>query len=49
MSEEDEGDEADYEEHSYFMGLCTCDHTEEQHSWGDCDYEGCECQAGWEE
>lgn len=32
-----------------FVGPCTCEHTPEQHSWGCCAVEGCECEAGWEE
>ena len=37
------------EGYTAFAGPCTCSHTEEQHGWGDCDYEGCDCEAGWEE
>jgi hypothetical protein len=34
----------------YFSGTCTCDHDEvEDHGWGSCDIDGCDCEAGWEE
>lgn len=39
----------DYEEHIYFVGPCSCDHEPGEHGWGQCDVEGCECNAGWEE
>ena len=32
-----------------FVGLCTCDHERDEHGWGSCDVEGCDCEAGWEE
>lgn len=44
----DDGDEWP-EEQAYFTGECTCDHETEEHGWGSCDVEGCECEAGWEE
>ena len=28
---------------------CTCEHEEDQHGWGSCDVEGCDCLGGWEE
>jgi len=39
----------DYEGQAYFVGPCTCDHEEEEHGWGCCNVEDCECEAGWEE
>lgn len=35
-----------------FEGPCTCDHSQEQHTWGECDVTDdvgnpCECTAGW--
>ena len=42
-------DDDDYEEHVTFHGPCTCEHTQEDHSWGHCDVDGCNCEAGWEE
>lgn len=44
-----ESEEGYYEETAYFVGPCTCDHTPEEHGWGSCDFEGCLCEAGWEE
>lgn len=32
-----------------FSGPCTCEHEREQHGWGSCNVEGCNCEAGWEE
>jgi hypothetical protein len=32
-----------------FVGPCTCDHDADEHTWGHCDVEDCECEAGWEE
>jgi len=32
-----------------FVGPCTCDHEPEDHGWGKCDVEGCDCEAGWED
>lgn len=42
------------EDHTYFIGPCTCEHDKESHSWGRCDVPGtitedCPCEAGWEE
>lgn len=45
-------DDDDYdcpEDHVFFGGFCTCEHEKEQHGWGSCDVDGCECEAGWEE
>ena len=39
----------EFEVNAFFTGECTCDHKEEDHSWGCCDVGDCECQAGWEE
>lgn len=36
------------EEQTYFVD-CTCEHEPEEHGWGRCDVEGCECEGGWEE
>ena len=47
MSEEDYVE--DYEETQYFTGDCTCEHEPDEHGWGGCDADGCECEAGWEE
>ena len=41
-------DEDDYND-PYFEGPCTCEHDEDEHGWGSCDVEGCECEAGWTE
>ena len=38
----------DFEYQVYFAGHCTCEHEEEDHSWGYCLVEGCDCDAGWE-
>lgn len=32
-----------------FEGICTCDHNPEEHGWGSCDNDGCDCAAGWVE
>lgn len=38
------------EDHAYFNSAdCTCDHEPEEHGWGECNVEGCDCEAGWEE
>ena len=45
----------DYEDRSvFFIGPCTCEHEEQDHSWGSCDEPDengveCKCEAGWEE
>jgi hypothetical protein len=31
------------------MEDCTCDHEPEQHGWGNCEVEGCNCEGGWTE
>ena len=33
----------------YFVGPCTCEHEADQHGWGSCGVEDCDCEAGWEE
>ena len=33
---------------TYFIG-CTCEHEPEDHGWGCCEVEGCNCEGGWEE
>lgn len=38
----------DWEEQHTFTG-CTCDHDPEEHGWGECNVEGCDCEGGWEE
>jgi len=38
----------DCEQPIYFCD-CTCDHDPEEHGWGHCDVEGCDCEGGWEE
>lgn len=43
----DEG--GDWEEYTSFVGPCTCDHETEEHGWGSCDVDDCDCDAGWEE
>lgn len=49
----DDGDEEEGEEWGEewvgFFGPCTCEHSEEEHGWGSCDVDGCDCEAGWEE
>lgn len=52
MSDDDSDDDKDDsspEDHVSFAGPCTCDHAIEEHGWGQCNVEGCECAAGWEE
>ncbi len=44
----DEENEDDYDDHIYFTD-CTCDHEPEQHGWGHCEVENCNCEGGWEE
>lgn len=34
---------------TYFEGPCTCDHEEDEHGWGGCNIEGCDCSASWTE
>lgn len=46
---DEEEDEPIPEDHVSFVGPCTCLHEREQHGWGMCDVEGCDCEAGWEE
>lgn len=46
---EDEPEDDEPFEYITFAGPCTCDHEPEEHGWGSCDVEGCECEAGWEE
>jgi hypothetical protein len=31
-----------------FVG-CDCDHQPEEHSWGGCMMDGCDCDGAWEE
>lgn len=45
MSELDD----DYEEYPVYFTGCTCEHERDQHGWGRCEVEGCECEGGWEE
>lgn len=33
----------------HFEGPCTCEHEQEEHGWGGCNIDGCNCEAGWEE
>jgi len=28
---------------------CTCEHDQDDHTWGVCAVEGCPCEGGWEE
>ena len=28
---------------------CNCDHEPEEHGWGECNVDGCDCAGGWEE
>ena len=37
----------DYDSLPSFEGPCTCDHEREQHGWGHCKVEDCDCEAGW--
>ncbi len=42
-------DEYEYgEEQTYFVD-CSCDHEPDEHGWGSCDVEDCDCEGGWEE
>jgi len=36
----------DMKDPAYFIG-CTCEHASEQHGWGMCNIEGCNCLGGW--
>lgn len=48
--EPDEHEEWDYP--SSFEGICICDHSLDEHGWGECDsrrLDGCPCPAGWVE
>ena len=45
----DDEEAFDEEECTSFVGPCSCDHEDEQHGWGSCSVDGCECEAGWEE
>lgn len=43
-----------WDDETYFVGECTCDHDEDVHGWGACeapngDGSVCLCEAGWEE
>jgi hypothetical protein len=52
---------SDYGDVTYFIGPCTCDHEDTDHTWGACEMgrtweadrtvvdPGCSCEAGWEE
>ena len=42
-------EEEDEEEESASFRGCTCDHTPDEHGWGECLIEGCPCEGGWEE
>jgi hypothetical protein len=42
-------DDLGWEEIQTFSGSCTCDHDRDEHGWGHCDVEGCDCEAGWED
>ena len=37
------------EEYPVYFLNCTCKHKKEQHGWGCCEVDGCNCQGGWEE
>lgn len=41
-------DDDDVEYGAYFIG-CTCEHEPEDHGWGECEVDGCDCEGGWEE
>jgi hypothetical protein len=45
----EDDDEPEFEYSAIFAGSCTCDHEREEHGWGSCNVEDCECEAGWEE
>jgi hypothetical protein len=47
-NDENAEEPADWEYRTYFSGECTCGHEMQDHGWGHCGWEGCECQAGWE-
>jgi hypothetical protein len=36
------------DEQAYFIG-CTCEHEQDEHTWGACAVDGCPCEGGWEE
>jgi hypothetical protein len=42
-------DEDEWEGAATFAGDCTCEHEWDEHGWGECAVDGCECEAGWDE
>lgn len=42
-------DTEEWGEPSFNIGLCTCEHTPDEHGWTGCNVDGCECEANWEE
>jgi len=37
-----------FDQMQYFCE-CTCEHDPDEHGWGSCDVEECDCEGGWEE
>jgi hypothetical protein len=46
--ENDDNEYCYYEPRVSFWG-CNCDHYPDEHGWGSCDVDDCECGGGWEE
>ncbi len=44
----DENEEYDCPEDHAYLTDCTCEHEPEQHGWGECEVEGCDCDGHWE-
>jgi len=40
--------EGEWEEHVCFVD-CSCEHSPDEHGWGHCDVDDCDCKGGWEE
>lgn len=42
-------DDEDYEfpEDNACLEECTCDHDSDDHGWGECEVEGCDCEGHW--
>ena len=45
----DDWEEDDWEEQEAYLVGCTCVHESDEHGWGGCEVEGCDCEGAWEE
>jgi len=45
----DDGEWVDPDDYPTSFEDCTCEHDPEDHGWGVCNVEGCECEGGWTE